>query len=301
MKIFINFVFVVSLSLLIILATACQKTVDDQGPSASPKGYVESADGVSIHYKTTGQGDMTLVFVHGWCTDMSYWDGQIPSFKVYYQVVTLDLAGHGRSGAERTSWTIEAFAQDVAAVVEKLDLQKVVLIGHALAGPVVLEAARLLPGRVMGIIGADSMSDIYLSAYSPEQIEAALLPFQEDFAEGVRMYVLENYFRSTASDRIKRRIVLDMTETPADVGLGALEELMKYDATVMLQELNVPVRSINADRPLVYFRLIRKNHTNFTLKFMKNAGHFMMIESPQEFNRLLADFLGQIILESYRQ
>jgi len=244
---------------------------------------------------------MTLVFVHGWCTDMSYWDGQIPSFKVYYQVVTLDLAGHGRSGAERRSWTIEAFAQDVAAVVEKLDLKKVVLIGHALAGPVVLEAARLMPERVIGIIGAESMSDIYLSAYSPEQIETALSPFRENFTEGVRMYALENYFRSTASDRIKRRIVLDMVETAAEVGLGALEELMKYDASAMLQDLQIPIRSINADRPLVYFHIIRNNHENFTPKFMKNAGHFLMIESPQEFNRLLADFLGQIILESYQQ
>jgi len=301
MQILKSIVFVFSMVIGVVLVSACQKAAVDQGSSAAPQGMVDSADGVSIHYKSIGQGDMTLLFVHGWCTDMSYWDAQIPSFKVYYQVVTLDLAGHGRSGAERTEWTMDAFARDVVAVAEKLDLHKVVLIGHALAGPVVLEAARLLPERVIGIIGVDSMSDIYLSAYSPEQIETALSPFYQDFVEGIRLYALENYFRSTASDRLKRRIVMDMAETPADIGRGCLEELMKYDATTTLQELKMPVRSINADRPLVYFRTIRRIHENFTLKFMKNMGHFLMIENPQEFNRILADFLGQIILESYQQ
>jgi pimeloyl-ACP methyl ester carboxylesterase len=301
MKAKAGFVVVFSLFMLILLTVSCQKPAEEPGLKAEPKGTIPSADGVPIHYKLTGQGDMTLVFVHGWCTDMSYWDGQIPSFRVYYKVVTMDLAGHGRSGADRSQWTIEAFAQDVKTVVETLDLQKVVLIGHALAGPVVLEAARLLPERVIGIVGVESLSDIYLSPYSAEQIESALAPFKEDFAEGLRMYALENYFRSTASDRLKRRIVFDMVETPADVGRGALEELMKYDATTALQGLNIPIRTINADRPLVYFRVIRKNHEDFTLKFMKNAGHFLMIEDPQGFNRILADFLGQIILESYQR
>lgn len=289
------------LLLPVLMAVSCQRAAEAPGGAAGPKGTAASADGVPIHYRIDGQGDMTLVFVHGWCTDMSYWDNQIPSFRVYYQVVTLDLAGHGQSGIGRRHWTIEAFAQDVAAVVEKLDLEKVVLIGHALAGPVALEAAKLLPDRVIGIIGVESLSDIYLSAYSPEQIETALAPFEEDFAEGLRMYALENYFRSTASDRLKRRIIFDMAKTPPGVGRGALEELMKYDASSTLQALKIPIRSINADRPLVYFRVIRKNHEDFTLKFMKNAGHFLMIEDPEGFNRILADFLGQIILVSYQR
>ena len=134
----------ISVCVLALLA-ACQQAPQEETQEASGENLAVSEDGVPIYFQSRGQGDYTLVFVHGWCTDMSYWDAQIPSFRVYYRVVTLDLAGHGRSGRDRAVWSMEAFGQDVAAVVRKLDLNNVILIGHSLGGPVVLEAARL-PG-----------------------------------------------------------------------------------------------------------------------------------------------------------
>lgn len=287
--------------IIAVVFFSCQKQPGEEPHVTDAKNVAASADGVPIHFKTQGQGDMALVFVHGWCTDMSYWDGQIPSFRVYYQVVTLDLAGHGRSGQNRQEWTIMSFAQDVRAVIEKLDLYKVVLIGHSLGGPVILEAARLMPERVIGLVGADTFSDIYLKRFSEEEIEVALAPFRSDFAESLRLYVLENYFRSSTPERLKRRLVLDMAETPKEVGIGAFQDLMRYDAIPALQEITVPIRSINADRPIITFRVIRGQKDTFRLKFMANVGHFLMIEDSQGFNRILADFLGQIITESYKQ
>ncbi len=289
----------ISVCVLALLA-ACQQAPQEETQEASGETLAVSEDWVPIYFQSRGQGEYTLVFVHGWCTDMSYWDAQIPSFRVYYRVVTLDLAGHGRSGRDRTVWSMEAFGQDVAAVVRKLDLNNVILIGHSLGGPVILEAARLLPGRVLGLVGADTFSDIYLGPYSDEQIEAVLEPFRADFQEGIRRYVLENYVLFTSSSQLKKRIILDMAKVPADIGIGTLEQLLRYDASATLQQLSLPIRSINADRPLVYFRVIRSNTESFTNRFMSNVGHFLMVEERQTFNRILSEFLGQIIQESYR-
>jgi pimeloyl-ACP methyl ester carboxylesterase len=285
---------------VLALLPACRPAPQEETQAAGGENLADSEDGVPIYFQSQGQGDYTLVFVHGWCTDMSYWDAQIPSFRVYYRVVTLDLAGHGRSGKDRDVWSIEAFGQDVAAVATKLDLNNVILIGHSLGGAVIVEAARLLPGRVLGLIGADTFSDIYLGPYSEEQIEAVLEPFRADFQEGMRRYVLENYVRFTSSSQLRKRFILDMTKVPADIGLGALEQLLRYDASATLQRLSLPIRSINADRPLVYFRVIRSNTESFSNRFLSNVGHFMMVEEPQTFNRILSEFLGQIIQESYR-
>ncbi|MGB2907350.1 MAG: alpha/beta hydrolase [Candidatus Aminicenantaceae bacterium] len=285
---------------VLVLLAACLQSPREEAGKAGGKDLAFSEDGVPIYYESQGQGDFTLVFVHGWCTDMSYWEAQIPSFRVYYQVVTLDLAGHGRSGKDRDVWSMEAFGQDVAAVVRKLDLNHVILIGHSLGGPVVLEAARLLPDRVIGLLGADTFSDIYMRPYSDEQIESVLEPFRTDFQEGMRRYVLENYFRFTSSGKLKKRIILDMAKVEADMAVGTLEQLLRYDAAETLQQLVLPIRSINADRPLVYFRVMRNNTENFTNRFLNNVGHFLMIEDPQTFNRVLSEFLGQIIQESYQ-
>jgi pimeloyl-ACP methyl ester carboxylesterase len=74
------------------------------------KGVAYSADGVSIHYRVAGHGRTALVFVHGWCGEQGHWDEQIAAFSPNYTVVTIDIAGHGASGTNRTEWTMEAFA-----------------------------------------------------------------------------------------------------------------------------------------------------------------------------------------------
>ncbi|NOR13724.1 MAG: hypothetical protein GQ545_10775 [Candidatus Aminicenantes bacterium] len=67
---------------------------------------VASTDGVSIHYQVQGKGTPALVFVHGWCCDLTYWEKQWDPFAEKYTVVSIDLAGHGQSGLNRESWTI---------------------------------------------------------------------------------------------------------------------------------------------------------------------------------------------------
>ena len=111
---------------------------------------------VSIAYERHGKADRTLVFAHGWSCNRSHWRFQVDALRMDYRVVVLDLAGHGESGSNRTVWSIANFAQDVAAVVDALDASNVVLIGHSLGGPVVLEAALLRPRQVIGVIGVDA-------------------------------------------------------------------------------------------------------------------------------------------------
>lgn len=116
-----------------------------------------SADGVPIHYDVRGNGVPALIFIHGWCCDRSYWQKQMDYFAPLHTVVAIDLAGHGDSGLNRETWSMEAFGQDVAAVVEGLDLRQVILIGHSLGGTVMIAAALQLPGRVIALIGADTL------------------------------------------------------------------------------------------------------------------------------------------------
>jgi pimeloyl-ACP methyl ester carboxylesterase len=113
-------------------------------------GTATSPDGTSIASQALGEGSPALVFVHGWSCDRTYWAGQLQPFSRDFRLVAVDLGGHGESGLERDAWTIPAFGEDVAAVVEKLRLDRVVLVGHSMGGDVILEAARRLPGPRRG-------------------------------------------------------------------------------------------------------------------------------------------------------
>ena len=116
-----------------------------------------SADGTAINYYEHGQEGPVLVFVHGWSCDASYWREQVEYFKHKYHMVLIDLAGHGRSGSERENYTMEAFGQDVKAVVESVGAEKVVLIGHSMGALVIADAARLMPEKVIGLVAVDDL------------------------------------------------------------------------------------------------------------------------------------------------
>ncbi|KKN34271.1 hypothetical protein LCGC14_0795280 [marine sediment metagenome] len=142
-----------------------------------------SSDGVEIHYKIYGTGEPTLVFVHGWCCDKSYWKEQIPYFSKSYRMVLIDLAGHGESGLNRKDWTMELFGEDVACVAKKLGITKIVLIGHSMAGQVILEAARWLP-NVIGIIFVDAFTD-----FAQDDLGQFIGLMQKDFQNSVIQFV----------------------------------------------------------------------------------------------------------------
>jgi len=82
-----------------------------------------------------GQGEPTIVFVHCWTCDHSFWDAQVDYFSRQYQVVWLDLAGHGESGSRRQHYTMQAFGEDVAAVINQVGARRVILVGHSMGGP----------------------------------------------------------------------------------------------------------------------------------------------------------------------
>lgn len=265
------------------------------------KGHVPSADGVLIHYKLYGKGDVSIVFVHDWCTNMTCWDNQIPSFAVNYTVVTLDLAGHGQSGKNRTSWSIPAFGQDVAAVVKKLDLEKVVLVGHGMGGPVILEAALVLPERVIGLVGADSFTDLYMRPLSEEKIRASLKPWQEDYRAQMREFTRLTYFSPKSDHDQMKDIVLEMLRTPQESALGALEELLRYDGTESLKKVNLPVRCIQTDFMSSSFSLTHSLVPSLWVDYVEGLGHFFMVEDPLKFNRLLAGYIAEFVTESYKR
>src|SRR5262249_39100323 len=151
---------------------------------------VPSSDGVPIRDRGMGECRPARVFVHCWTCDQHFWDASLDRFTRDYTVVTLDLAGHGGSGRGRKEWTIAAFADDVKAVVEKLGLERVVLIGHSMGGPVALEAARKMPQRLVALVPVDTLVNVEAPP-KPEEVDAFLAPFRADSKTAAEKFIRE--------------------------------------------------------------------------------------------------------------
>jgi pimeloyl-ACP methyl ester carboxylesterase len=258
-----------------------------------PSHIARSVDGVPIHYDVQGNGATTLVFVHGWCCNRHHWDRQMSYFAPQFTVVSLDLAGHGESGCNRTRWTIPAFGQDVVAVVRQLGLEQVVLVGHSMSGPVIVEAARCLPSVVIGLVGADTWQNIQ-QIRTPAQIAESVAPYRANFVEKTRL-LAHNMFSPMSDLTLVEEIVTAMSATPPYIGISAVEELRKHDRILQegLQEVKVPKITINS----TWLATDKEAAERYGIEvlLMSGVGHFVMLEAPQTFNRLLDEAVQKII------
>jgi pimeloyl-ACP methyl ester carboxylesterase len=283
---------VVVLVMVLVAATLCGP-VGLQGALAPETRTVLSADSIPIVYTVQGTGEPALVFVHGWCCDKSYWDNQVPVFDKKHTVVTLDLAGHGASGMGRTDWTIEAFAVDVASVVQALRLKRVILVGHSMGGPVILEAARLMPDRVIGLIGVDTYQNFEEKV--PEQQKTQMLAaFKANFPAVTDRFV-RSMFPPKADSALVSRIAADMSSESPEVGIGAMTNMLDYDPAPAAAAIKVPIRSINADLWPTNVEANQRVAKSFKAVFMPGHGHFVQLEDPETFNKLLAQTIDEIV------
>ncbi len=255
-----------------------------------------SADGIPLCYEVHGTGRPALVFVHGWSCDRRYWNKQLDHFAQRYQVVVLDLAGHGESGLGRRAWTMPAFGQDVVAVVEKLGLKEAVLIGHSMGGDVIVEAARLIPAPVRGLVWADTYRTLG-KPLTESEVEAFLAPFRVDFVEKTRKFVRE-MFIPTSNQALVDWVVADMSAAPPEVALETIEKAITFDREILtgLRELKAPVGAINPDYRPTDVEALQRYGIKFLL--MKGVGHFLMMEDPNTFNRLLGKVIEEFLESS---
>jgi pimeloyl-ACP methyl ester carboxylesterase len=253
---------------------------------------VLSKDRVEIAYTVEGKGEPSLVFVHGWSCDKSYWSNQVKAFSPKYKVVTIDLAGHGESGLERSDYTLQSFSEDVAAVVNKLGLKKIILIGHSMGGPVIIEAAIRLKGKVIGLVGADTFQNLG-ETFPEDQMQQFLKPFKENFVETTKGFV-KTMFPPTADSILVKKVADDMSSAPPQIAVSAMENMFKDNAISALKELDAPIISINCDLYPVKVEENRKQVKSFEVKMMNGVGHFVMLEDPAKFNQLLQESIDEL-------
>ncbi len=288
---------------IVFLLVGCGKKgeepVDVVEKEAEPTIIVDnaiSADGVSIAYEVRGKGEPAIVFIHGWCCDRSYWKEQLTPFAQKFKVVAIDLAGHGESGLDRKEWTMGAFGEDVVAVLNKLNLGQVVLVGHSMGGPVILEATRRMPKRVIGLVGVDTLQN-FEDKFTQEQIDDMFTPLHSNFAEATRNFV-RTMFTPTSDSAVVEKIVVDMSSAPHDVGIGALEgyvDFQKNEIKRVLQEVKAPITCINSDRNPTNVEINQRYAPSFKAKIMSGVGHFNMMEDPETFNRLLEESIQEFV------
>jgi len=254
---------------------------------------------VVIDYSIEGKGDITLLFVHGAFIDRNYWAAQVGYFKQDYQVVTIDLPGHGKSGKNRTVWTIQELGNDVSNLIQTLHLKNIILIGHSMGGDVILEVAVRCPDSVIGFVGVDNFKNAgtVMPVEIQNQIEHIMAMLKSDFANTSEYFARQALLSPAIDPAITDRVVSDYRNMDKDIGYDLIASSITYyeRERLLMTQLNLKMYLINVDIIPTNMELLNiYAHSGYAVIPIEGTSHYPMIENPDDFNRLLQEIIDEI-------
>ena len=272
------------------MVISCNNPSKNPASTASSKIAVHD-NGVNIAYTDTGKNDTTLLFVHGWCINKSYWTDQAAYFGKKYRVVAIDLPGFGQSGKNRNQWNTMAFSRDVDSVIKQLDLKKVILVGHSMSGDVVLQAAVDNPQKVIGLVVVDIFKNVgknqVQTAQAKKEYAAAIDSLKHHFKQIAFEYFNQSLFYTTTTTAVKKRVLNEVAHVDTAIAAACVEDNNDFNEIAGLKAAKTKLYLINSDVEPTDTTHLAANKIPFKLLYIHATGHFPMIEKPQEFNVLL--------------
>ena len=256
---------------------------------------------VDLHYLTGGSGNLNLIFLHGWCINSSYWETQFELLEDKFTIYAPDLPGFGKSKAPtRKEWTIEEYALDIQDFIRTLHLDNVILVGHSMAGDIMIEVAiGSNSEEIIALVGIDNLQSVG-DALTPEEIAQILKLFDEMKANysGTVMEYADNFlFQPSTSNEVRERVKQDLVNADENVSINALSNFMEHynhlDSRLPLigQKLYLIVSDAN---PVNIINLEKLVKNGVHVEFIESTGHYPMIEKPDRFNDILEEVLCKI-------
>ena len=242
--------------------------------------------------------------MHGFLCSHEDWRHQLAFFSKTNDVVACDLRGHGATPGRAQECSIEHFGGDVMALVNNLELENPILVGHSMGCRVVLEANRIAPERVGGLVlidGSRAGSGDPAAAEAAAQAQIAQMGYTAWAEELFR----QMFFQSTpASERLVQRAV----RQSAEIGAALWPRSARWDAGTFdaaLAAVRAPVLVIQTTTrdpqtgkraPMKvgesspYVDLLRSRLANCRVEVVPGLGHFPQLEAPERVNGLIAEF-----------
>lgn len=256
--------------------------------------FIMGAGNARINIDDGGEdtgGRSPVVFVHSLGGNAQQWSMQIKHLREERRTVAFDLPGHGRSDPPfRGDYQAECLAEDIGAVAGSLNLDQFVLVGHSLGASVSIAYAGENPRRVRGLLLVDPSGDG--RALPREIIDPFLAALQsDDYSRTIGDYWQR--LLAGSGQEVKERVMRDLYATPPDVVAAAFRDSLLFDPATMLQRypgLKLSVISHHNDAPYSLHNLV----SDLPFIKMSGTGHWLQMDRPEEFNRIMDQFLASL-------
>ncbi|NHJ49102.1 MAG: alpha/beta hydrolase [Asgard group archaeon] len=256
--------------------------------------YTESFDGTKIHYKTKGEG-IPLILLGSCGVTINYWKFQQP-LSPKYKLVPIDVAGIGKSDRTRKEYTYPSLGEDVKAVVENENFDKVIILGHGMGAAIALEAAILLKEKVIGIISVDSLipHSVYYGKKANEKETTEIM----DLYKGNYQEYYDNLLRDMLGGRVDEKITEYIISAAGyevndpDILREMVRIMLPYDYHDIISQVKCPIKYL-LQAGYKEIEPVMKEQSE--ARFIENVGHMSNIENPQTFNQIIDEIIQEIL------
>ena len=249
-------------------------------------------NGAKLAYDDVGTGSPVFLFMHGWACDRRAWAPQVADLSKSHRCISVDFRGRGESSPTPPFDTSTA-AEDVAALVQELDVAPVVLVGHSLGGLVAL----LVNQRHQDLVLAIAMGDPPLTAASGGGFRTTVERLRESGSTKMLTSLIDSFFVDDTPAEVRELVEDMMLKCPTDVAAGMLDNADIFQSSMgelIATADKKPFMAMWAGTPRGNPERLREVTMFLRQEPMGDAGHFFQLEHPNVTTSLLRAFLDDI-------
>ena len=266
----------------------------------------ETPDGVKLSFQMEGSGK-TLLFLHGWTMCSRVWKYQLEWFSKEYQVVALDLRGHGRSENPDGDYGFSCLSQDVIDFIEGLKIEKLTLVGWSLAVSLILRVCGSRLSCVDSIVLVDGTPAFVATEEFPHGLPSPVVKrmlkmVDSDFRQALKVFhdllLTSQELEGENKDEIWDLLTNESYLPSQEVASKSLFSFAHLDLRSKMKDVTVPTLLAHGKEdkicPVGASQYMKEHLTNAEMVVFPEAGHAPFLTQADAFNQHLGYFLSSL-------
>lgn len=255
----------------------------------------QKVNDIEMYYELTGEGE-PLLLIHGLGSSTRDWEYQVPSFSQKYQVITIDLRGHGKTDKPKGPYSMQMFANDIAELLKTIGISSTHILGISLGGGIAFQFAVDYPDLVKSLIIVNAGIEIPTDSFKMK-LEAFKRTSIVKLVGMKKMgqVLAPRLFIKPEQEELRQKLIERWQENDKKAYLSAMRALIGWSIRDQLDKIKCPTLIIGSDQDYAPSS-IKEEYTALlpNAKFIeiRDARHAVAIEKPEEFNEIVMNFLS---------
>jgi len=254
-------------------------------------------NGMQMHYQIYGEGE-PLLLVHGLGSSGRDWEIQYAHFAQNYQVIVFDGRGHGQSDKPPGPYSIARFAEDCAKLLKFLELEQVHVVGISMGGMIALQLAVDYPEMMKSLVVVNTGPELVVHSLNDLfQLWQRLLIIRLVGMRKLGEILSRRLFPKPEQEVLRKIFIERSAENDPRSYINSLKGMVGWSVVDCLHKITCPTLIVAADNdytPVEEKRPFVERIPNVQLAVIEDAHHAVTVERPEEFNRIVEDFLRKI-------